>query len=128
MENDNELVPGEGTIPNDDISLFYGPSSEPVKRAISMLLREHARFYLYTSNVARDDNRAACVMDEKSYGDVVYNVLFDYIQRYGHIAFFDLFMGFLKANTHPVTASMLYDMLGAKLFPPGAISEGDGDP
>lgn len=120
MENDNELVPNEGTIPNDDISLFYGPAPEPVKRAISMLLQEHGRFYVYTSDVDRNDNRAACVMDEKSYGDVVYHVLFDFVQRYGHLAFFNLFMGFLEDNTHIVTASMLYTMLGEKLAHPGA--------
>jgi len=102
-------------IPPDDVTIFYGEASETVRRVVSLLLQMNDRFYLYVSSADRDQRRTACALDEKSYGDVLYNVLFDFVQRYGHFQFFRILLEFLESNTHPVTAAMLFDLLASHL-------------
>jgi hypothetical protein len=108
MENKKDFC---DIIPLDDIAIFYEVASEPVRRSISLLLQMSDRFYTYTSTENGEDNKVMCVLDEPAYCDLLYNVLFDFVQRYGHLQFFRILLVFLNSNTHSVTASMLHSML-----------------
>jgi hypothetical protein len=123
MSNGKEIYE---MIPVDDVSLYYQDASEAVRRAVSLLLRLNERFFVYTAKSDGETAQTACVLDEESYGDMVYNVFFDYIERYGHLRFFGILLEFLDSHTHPVTASMLYDMLGEHLT--GLDEQGSVEP